>query len=302
MLADLFNNVINQAINNIDYNSITEIRLRLNSPITIAVCGKYSYLCTYGTTNKIADAIYCNQAIIEHVINVVSNNCLYTINDQIINGYIAYRGGIRIGVAGDFVYNNNKIVTIKDINALNIRVPHSAANCSLNTYNYVTNQSRVYNTLVMSPAGAGKTTYIRDLARQLLLHNPFLNLLVVDERCEIAGLCDSQANIPTCDILSNCNKQYAFDKGIKSLRPDVIITDEISGEDLGYIANAISSGVSVVATIHAHSINDIRVKPQLNNIVNNRMFDRYILIDFDNGNPGKIVSVYNENLECIGVC
>ncbi len=300
MLLDLLNSEIKNAINNIDYNSITELRLRLNSPIIIGVCGQYHYLANYGITENVGSAIICRQSTIDRVIEVASNNCLYTINDQIINGYIAYKGGVRIGVAGDFVYNGDKLVTIKNINSLNIRVPHSVNNCSLSTYQYIASNNKIYNTLVLSPAGAGKTTYIRDLAKQMLKHNKYINLLIVDERCEITGVNDRISNIPTCDILTNCNKKYAFDNGIRSLRPDVIITDEIGSGDIDYIANAITSGVSVIATVHASNINDIRCKPQLSKILENKLFDRYILLGA-NSKPGEMLGIYNENLECIGI-
>ena len=83
-------------------------------------------------------------------------------NDEIINGYISYTGGIRIGVAGEVVTQNNIVKTIKNISSLNIRIPHQIKNCSLNTYSSLVSNNQIKSTLVVSSPGAGKTTYIRE--------------------------------------------------------------------------------------------------------------------------------------------
>ncbi len=302
MLESLLPKDIVEALENINISKLCELRLRVNMPICINILGESYYLASYGICNSKSNAIICKKSHIDYIIQIASNNSLYTINDQLVNGYISYLGGIRIGVAGEFVYVNDQIKTIKNIQALNIRIPHEVFGCSLSGFQYIQKGKSIYNTLILSPAGAGKTTYIRDLAKQLLNKFQMLNVLIVDERCEITGIANGKANFSdfNCDILSNCKKEYAFDNGIRSLKPDVIITDELSQEDIKSVENAITCGVKVVATIHADSIMDLKNKPKFIDILQKKLFDRYIILSANN-RPGEFVGVYDAELECIAL-
>ena len=92
-----------------------------------------------------------------------------------------------------------------------------------------------------------------------------------------------------------CNKNYAFSFGIRSMSPNVIVTDELSGEEdwLG-VRNVINSGVKVIASIHGGSIQDIVRKSEF---VNN-LFDKYVVLK-GASTPGMIDSIYNSWLEKI---
>ena len=185
----------------------------------------------------------------------MSNNALHTINDQIVNGYVSYDNGIRIGVAGEIVSNNGVIKTIKNINSLNIRIPHLIKNCSLNAYSYLIENSKVLSTLVLSDPGSGKTTFVKDLIYQIAKRNSNINMLVVDERGEMNYINNSE--ICGVDYFINASKKFAFENGIRSLNPQVIVTDEINLEcDLDAITNALTCGVKVIATIHANNLNN----------------------------------------------
>ena len=306
MVIALLENILSQhiidALHYINITKLCEIRLRVGMPIMINVLGKLFYLGKYGQTDNSTQSIVCSRDDIDSIMANVSNNALYSINDQLVEGYITCAGGIRVGVAGEFVYVNNNIKTIKNIQSLNIRVPHEVNNCSLDYLRFIQNNHSIYNTLILSPAGAGKTTFIRDLAKQLLRQATLTNILIVDERCEITGISNGQASFGgfNCDILSNCKKEYAFNNGIRSLRPDIIITDELSSKDIDCVANAISCGVKVIATIHAENVLDLKNKPEFSYILQNQMFDRFIVLG-NKESPGEHCGVFDSNLECIGI-
>ena len=302
MLIELFKGEIQEGLSKLNFNKINEIRLRLNSPIVISIQSYNFYLNKNGLTDRVENGLICTRATIENVLNEASNQSFHSINDQIVNGYISVRGGIRIGVAGEVVMINGNIKTIKNITSLNIRIPHEVKNCSLNSYPYITRNSIPYNTLILSPAGCGKTTFIRDFAKQLILRNKNLNILIVDERYEITGISDGITNLGlnNVDIICNSKKKDAFENGIRSLKPDVIITDEINLFcDLDAIENAISSGVKVIATMHASSINDLKLKIKFNEVLEKGYFERFLLLGKSNG-IGTIESIYDSNLRVIG--
>ena len=111
---------------------------------------------------------------------------------------------------------------------------------------------KIVNLLVASLPGCGKTTILRDLSR-LISQNLQKNVLICDERGEISAL--GVAN--TCDALLYADKMTAFSCGIRAMRPDVIITDELSAVDIGELDKIVSSGVHVIASIHADRLSRI---------------------------------------------
>lgn len=301
MLFSLVPNYILDAVKQVNLSSLAEIRLRVGAPVMVNVLGKNYFLTPSGTSEHDHDAIICKNSTIEYVLSQASNNSLYTINDQLINGYITVKGGIRIGVAGEVVTVNGNIKTIKNITSLNIRIPHEIKNCSLNSYLYLTKNNIPLNTLVLSPAGAGKTTFIRDFAYQLSKRNKGINILIVDERSEITGISEGlmTLNAGNVDVICNSKKKFAFENGIRSLKPDVIITDELNlSSDMQAIEYAISSGVSVIATIHASTIHDLKNKSGFSDVLSKKLFERFVLLSLSNG-AGTLEGVYNDNFSCI---
>jgi len=301
VVKSLFMGDVLNALHKIDLTKVNEIRLRLNAPIIINIMSRNYYLAPTGLTRESGNAIKCRPSTIDYVLSVASNQSIHSINDQIINGYISVKGGIRIGVAGEVVSINGAIKTIKNITSLNIRLPHEIKNCSLKAYLHITKNNIPLNALILSPAGAGKTTFIRDFAYQLSEKNKNLNILIVDERCEITGICDGITNLNAgnVDIICNSKKKFAFENGIRSLKPDVIITDEINlTSDIVAIEHAITSGVKVVATIHAENLNDLKLKTAFSELLSKELFDRFVVLGKSNG-TGTLEGVYDQNFGCL---
>jgi len=52
-----------------------------------------------------------------------------------IDGYVTDKFGSRIGIAGEAVFKNNLISSVKNISSLNIRISHNVVDCSKNILN-----------------------------------------------------------------------------------------------------------------------------------------------------------------------
>lgn len=278
------------------FNDITEIRLRSNENLIVVIKNKKYFL-----KDDDGNYVVVSKAIIDDFIKNASENSIYVYNESIKEGYIMLAKGIRVGISGYVVYNQDKVVTIKDIQSVNIRIPHIIKNCSLLAYDYLVDDN-IKNTLIISSPGSGKTTFIRDFVYQLYVHNNSKNILIADERNEICSTIKGETNINLggfCDIYTNCSKEFAFKNGIRSMRPDLIITDEIDlDKDLKYIIQAINSGVSVVATIHAKDVNQLKKKKDFDEILDNKYFDRFVVLTSEEG-PGTLTNIYDEKLNCI---
>ena len=303
MLSSVLSERLYKAVAKIPYNNLCELRLRVDNPVVVNILGENYYLNDNELSKDNCNAIIINSSTLQSIMQRLVKRSLYSVNDQLINGYISYDGGIRVGVCGEVVTADNEIKTIKNISSLNFRFPHLCKNCSLVIYNYLFSNAQVNNTLIISPPGAGKTTYLRDIIYQLSIRNTLLNLLVIDERQELMNVFngDDIVRLKNVDCYSNSTKQFAFNNGIRSMKPDVIITDEINIEkDLDAIENAMTSGVKVIASIHASNIDDLRNKKQFKDMLAKKLFTRYIFLSKDDG-IGTLSGVFNENLHLIGV-
>lgn len=273
---------------------ITEIRIRNGFPIVVAEKGRYF---TLKNRDRI---VYASLSLIDFVLAKASEFSLYAFHNQIRQGFITCKGGIRIGLAGESVIEDDKNKTLKNIQSINIRVPHEVKDCSLTAISFMISDKKIKNTLIISPPGCGKTTYLRDISRKLCELSDVINILLIDERFEIASQSGHVRLLNVgdyTDVLSGCNKAYGFREGVRTLRPDVIITDElISKEDVCACDNAIMSGIKVIASAHAEDINDLKNKDIFKEILSSKRFERYIVLSSNKG-PGTVECVYNENFE-----
>lgn len=299
MLTKILPNSIAKAIQKLNISKLSEIRIRVGKPIIIHYGGLY-FLSNDGITDNLSKSIIAKKETIDFIIASACDDSLYAYNNEIKNGFLTASGGIRIGLAGQCISETNVIKTIKNFSSINIRIPHEVKNCSLKILEFVA-EPKVHNTLIMSPPGAGKTTLLRDLAFQLS-QKYLKNILIVDERNEIAncvnGVPQYELGILT-DIMTNCTKQFGLENGIRSLAPNVVLTDEIANSnDIESIEYALSCGVNVIATTHCENIYSFKKKKNFERLIENCMFDRYIVLSSNNG-FGTIEGVYDKNFKCL---
>lgn len=303
MLDSYLPKKISVALERIPYKSLCELRLRADCPSIVNICGENYYLRYADLSKNEINSITVSLGEIQSILNKISNNSMYTINDQLLEGYVTIDGGIRIGVCGETVEIDGKLKTLKNISSINFRFPHFIKNCSLNIFPYISNFGNIKNTLIISPPGAGKTTYLRDIIYQLSTRENLLNILVVDERSEIINVFDGFQNnkLKNVDCYIKCSKKFGFSNGIRSMKPDVIVTDEINiDKDLDIIENALTSGVKVIATIHSRNIQDLKNKPNFSKLLTKHLFERYVVLSNENG-IGTCEGVFDENLNLMGL-
>lgn len=302
VLKQILSEFIFQIIKKLDFSKLYEIRMRNSQPITINYNNNYYYISEKGLTNNKEEAVVSSENDIKQVILNATNSSIYAVNDQLKQGFVSCLGGVRIGVVGQVVDENGQIITVKDYSSINIRIPHEVKGCSLNVLPYLFDKKEFLNTLVVSQPGAGKTTFLRDVCFQLSNHNMPFNILLLDERNEIASCYNGKSLLDVgnfTDVISGGNKLFGFTNGIRSMSPDIICTDELGNKlDYDAVEYANTCGVKLIASVHSSSVFELKHKQNFKDIINDRIFKRYVFLSNNNG-KGTIDNVFDENFRVI---
>jgi len=301
MFNEILPERINRALDCLHQKGLREIRIRVGFPVIVDF-GATFFLGETGLVDDPAKALSCEYQELQDAVFKACECSIYAHNEELKLGYVTLSGGQRVGICGELVFEDNHIKTLKNFSSINIRIPHQIKNCSLNGLPYLYGDGGFYNTLVLSPPGAGKTTFIRDLCCQL--SNKFIakNILVIDERGEIAICQNGKPQMEvgvTTDIYTHCTKAFGLENGIRTLTPEVIVMDELAKpSDIEALNYAIGAGVKILATAHASGIQEFLKRPYFKSLISEKVFERVVVLSTRNG-AGTLEGIYNENQVCI---
>ena len=275
---------------NLNWGQIQEFRLRIGQPLTVL----------YHNREVVFPTIVRLQELKE-TLDYVSNYSLYAYENELKQGFITIEGGHRVGMAGQVLLEHGKVKNLKQISSLNIRISHEVLNCADKLFPYITYNKQMYHTLIISPPRCGKTTMLRDMIRQISDGNKWVKgctVGVVDERSELAGcyqgVPQNHMGMRT-DVLDGCPKAEGMLMLIRSMAPQVIAVDELGApEDIQALRYAMHCGCKMLATVHGQSIEELRRKPLFEQLLNERCFERYVVLQ--NGRQvGEIAGIYDRN-------
>jgi stage III sporulation protein AA len=272
---------------------LTEIRMREGKPLILQIGLGELFVAGDGTiTPHWEQAYVVTRADIQNTLNCLSQHSLYAMEEELRNGYITLRGGHRAGLTGQAVLAGGHIRTLKYISSINLRIARELLGVANGVLPYLVKDGSVYNTLIISPPQCGKTTLLRDIARQLSNGVPQLGLTglkigIVDERSEIAGCYEgipqNDVGMRT-DVLDACPKAEGMLMLIRSMSPQVIIGDEIGRhEDIYAMREAVQAGVNLVATVHGGSLEQLMRRPSMAEIIASGTFERYVILGKSRG-------------------
>ncbi|BAU27415.1 stage III sporulation protein AA [Aneurinibacillus soli] len=283
-----------------EQEQIEEIRLRVGRPIEYGAGGTLTFIKqTGGRTSRIEEAALFTAEEGVQLLTRLSQHSLYTLEEEMRRGYVTIRGGHRVGLAGRVVLEQGKVKLIRDVTSFNIRIAREQKGAANAVLPLITPGGHIRNTLIISPPQCGKTTLLRDLARQLSTGvariGPY-KVAVVDERSELAGCVAGipQKDIgPRTDILDACPKAEGMMMMIRSMAPDVLITDEIGRpEDALALEEAIHAGITVLTSAHGKDLKDIMRRPVLSRLLQSGIFERYLVLS-RTPRIGTIAGVYD---------
>lgn len=192
---------------------------------------------------------------------------------ELARGYFTMKSGCRVGISGSFSCDENGKIRLCSIGSMCVRIAREFKGCAEELTEAILTDGRPVNALICSSPGLGKTTMLRDAARQL--SDRGYTVGIADERHEIAACHDGVPQMDVgmrTDVADGCPKGSGMDMLMRSMSPQILITDEIGGrEDMETIRLASRRGVSVIATAHAGSYEELQKGP-LREILEERIF------------------------------
>lgn len=222
---------------------VREIRLRNNSVVRVNVAGEWWFCGAEGLSKNIT-ACKKLDVLCDDLVKLACNNSVFAYENMLADGYFTLEDGSRFGVAGAYISVGN---VFREYTSICIRIPHcvSCANDDLIGAAYMGSM------LIVGAPATGKTTLLRDIATKLSKSH---NVVVVDERGEL-DVCGALNN---CDVLKWTSKAVGVEMALRCLSPNYVLCDELSLMDHVWLPRAVSSGVNVVATLHASSVDEVK--------------------------------------------
>ena len=265
-LLDLLPQWMRDFVDKQGMNSLQELRLRVNAPPALRLNNK-----TVHMNRTVTDADL--KACINHVTRYspwstsTAQKCYYTAS-----------GGHRIGLCGSVVIADGKITGMQELTSLCIRVAKDYPGIAQSIADIKG------SVLIIGQPGSGKTTFLRDFIRQISNYRKE-NITVIDERREIFPFHNGMFCFETgafTDVLSGCDKESGIEAALRNTGPAIIALDEITAEnDCKAMLKAGWCGVSLIATAHAGSKQDLMTRPVYQPLVKSRLFDKLIIMHPD---------------------
>lgn len=279
-LAPCFPEEVRSELDMLLPGELREIRIRANRP-TVFVAATRTAALSWAPDKQQLEAL----------VEGLSGHSLYARSDETGQGFLTLQGGHRMGLCGHARTSDSQSV-LSDIGSVCIRIAtewHGAADP------LIARAAGVQSMLIIGAPGSGKTTMLRDLARQLGSGQSAVQTAIVDERSEIAACVGGipQLDVGSCtDVLDGLPKSIALPWLIRSMSPQLVITDELGGtEDAAAVMDTIACGAAVCASVHGTSLQEVARRPALASLMARRSFDLYAVLAPEGG--GQIAALFD---------
>ncbi len=284
-LSPCFPEAIRSELMLLQPGELREIRIRADRP-TIFVTG-----------TRVAELPWQpGQHQLEALVEALSGHSLYARADEAGQGFITLRGGHRMGLCGRVVHRKAG-ATLTDIGSVCLRIAAQWPGCADPLYSLARADNQIHSLLLIGPPGSGKTTLLRDLARQLSSGRNARQVAVIDERGELGACIGAvpQLDLGRCtDVLEGMTKAQAVAWLVRSMAPEIIVTDELSGsEDAAALMDAQACGCAVCASVHGTSLADVAARPAMAALMARRAFAHYAVLSPDGG--GRLLAIHDRS-------
>lgn len=262
-------------------DSLQEIRIRSRMPLVISTAkGSFAVSPDGSISPAVGGAYIVSESDLKQIFQGVCENSVYAFMDDIRQGFITLKGGHRVGFAGRAVTSGGKVENFREISSLNIRIARAIQGAANYIIDSIVKPEGIVNTLIVSPPMGGKTTVLRDLARQI--SDQGTKTALIDDRGELAamfkGVPQNDVGVQT-DVIENAPKEQAVVMMLRSMSPQLIVTDEISTKaDADAMMQCFGTGVSVIASTHGCCAEEVMLRENMRPVLGGIGFKQIIVL------------------------
>ena len=273
-----------------------EIRLRCGRPVTVCT-GRRTWFLTGSGALLPQDSDLCPVSGPGEMKELFRGLCAYSLYSherEIRQGYLTLRGGHRVGLCGTAVMQNGEIVSVGEISSLCVRICRELPGAADELFRRIGLPEG--GLLIAGAPSSGKTTVLRDIARQLAggKLGRYYRVAVVDERGELGSSVQGQPQNDlgiSCDLLSGYPRAEGILQAVRVLSPEYVLCDELGSEgDAQAVEAGMFAGAGMISSIRAGSRRELLSRPLCRRMLETGAFSRVVLLS-GRESPGKIAEV-----------
>ena len=261
---------------------VTQVRMRPNRPVQIDMVG--------GICEMSGDPLEASG--LKRILAALMEHSVYARQEELDQGFFTLADGSRVGVCGRMVGDGSHL-RMAEIGSACLRVARPVKGSADALIGHIApGEGPLRSALLLSPPGLGKTTMLRDIARQLSDGGWCVG--IADERHELAAC---HLGVPTLDVgartdvMDGCPRDQAIARMIRGMAPGVIVADEIGGEgDARALADAVRCGAAVMTSAHASGLAQALSRPHLRSVIEGGIVDILALLG---PRPGTLEAVWH---------
>ena len=243
---------------------LEEVRLRREKCASLTVSGRNLRLATVLSATQM-----------EEILIRMCEGSLYAHGETLCQGYLALKGGIRVGICGRAGVVDGRVTGVLEVSALAVRLPHPTPPIGQEVAALLRRMSLCRGVLLYAPPAVGKTTVLRATAALMAGGERPLRVAVVDTRGELCYGLGSSALL--LDLLSGYPRGVGISVAARTLSAQLIVCDEIGDlAEAKEIVEAHNCGVPLLASAHAAEIGELLARPGMRLLHEARCFGAYV--------------------------